>query len=214
AEARREEVSRIQIMLDLHAEAVSKGHLGYSGGNTVTVKGVRGKYIALLHILVNFAVLLHDPRIIRKIICVSGGSQPYKFASRLLEFRSDHILKLSCIHRKGYQRRRNVDLVKRTGHTVLASDRGKAESDLRRVRAKQSRKRLAPALRILRHTAEVFLESKTDLAVVSSGSHDPGNGFRHRVRGSMVRAPGRKIRIKSVAHHGYGIGVSVQNSHF
>src|SRR5699024_919839 len=80
AETWSEEVSRIQIMLDLHAEAVSKGHLGYSGCNTVTVKGVRGKYIALLHILVNFAVLLHDPRIIRKIICVSGGSQPYKFA--------------------------------------------------------------------------------------------------------------------------------------
>ena len=65
-------------------------------------------------------------------------------------------------------------------------------------------------MRILCHPAEVFLECKTNLRVVSARCHDLRHGFRHCIDGPVVWAPGRKVRIESVTHHRHRVAVSRQ----
>ena len=52
-----EEISLIYVVLDLHAFLISEGHLGYSGGNTVTVQGIGRKDPSGLDIFSEFSIL-------------------------------------------------------------------------------------------------------------------------------------------------------------
>ena len=61
----------------------------------------------------------------------------------------------------------------------LPPNRCKPEAELRGISAKQSCKRLAPSLRILCHPAEVLLERKADLSVISAVCHDPCHRLKH-----------------------------------
>ena len=66
-------------------------------------------------------------------------------------------------------------------------------------------------MRILCHTAEILLEGKADLPVISVGGHNPCYRFNHRIDSSVVGAPAGQIRIKAVAHHRHGICLSLQH---
>ena len=44
-------------MLDLHTLLISKGHLGYSSGNTMTVQSVCGKDPSGLDVFSEFSIL-------------------------------------------------------------------------------------------------------------------------------------------------------------
>ena len=63
-------------------------------------------------------------------------------------------------------------------------------------------------MRIFRHAPEVFLEGKTDLTAVAAGCRNLRHRLCHRVYGTMIRAPVRQIRIKSVAHHSHRVTVA------
>src|SRR5699024_5623057 len=73
---------------------------------------------------------------------------------------------------------------------------------------------LAPTMRVLCHSAEIFLESKTDPAVVSAGSYNPGHRLQHRVDSAMIRRPAGQVRVKSVAHHGHSVRFALQYRKF
>ena len=115
---------------------------------------------------------LHYLRINRKIIGILLDGEKYQLISHCLKLRCDDVALFCHIHGKGYQCRRYVDLVEASGHGIFSSDRRQTESDLRIVCAEQCGKRLAPALRLLAHSAEILLEGKAHLAVITAGSHD------------------------------------------
>ena len=111
----------------------------------------------------DLCILIEQRIIVRKIILIFRYTEPHDSVSGFLELRRDDIAELSHVHGEGHQRRRNIDLVECTGHTVLASDGRQAESQLCRVCSEECRDRLAPCGRLLRHPAEIFLEGKADL---------------------------------------------------
>ena len=159
----------------------------------------------------HFAVKLHHLFIFRKIVAVRRNMDPYQLVSGFFQFRSNHIFQFRHIHGKRYQSRRNVDIIEGSGHTVFSADGRKSESHLRIVCAQQSRKRLAPAGRILAHSAEVLLEGKADFAEITACRYDSGDGFRHRIDCAVIGAPAGYIRIKSITHHGDRFRLSVRN---
>ena len=105
-------------------------------------------------------------------------------------------------------------MVEGTGHTVFSSDRRQAVAHLCVVCTKKCCERLAPAVRILSHSAEIFLEGEADFAVIAADCHDAGQGLGYGIDCSVIRAPARYVWIKAVAHHGNGVGLSIRNRHF
>ena len=158
-------------------------------------------------------VLIHNLSVYREVISISFDPQPYELIARFLQLRSDDIFLHSHVHGKGYKGRRHIDILECPGHTVLSSDRRKPKPDLSRIGAQQSCKRLAPSLRIFGHTAEIFLECKADLPVVSARRNDLRHGLSHRIHSSVVRAPARQIRVESIAHHGHTVCLPFQDRH-
>ena len=157
-----------------------------------------------------YAVIeLHDFIIDRQIILVFLNGKEYQLISCRFKLRCDDIFFFCHIHCKGHQCRRNINLVKGSGHGIFSSDGRKAESDLCTVCSQQCCKRLAPALRILVHSAEILLEGESYFLVISTGSHDTGKGLQYRINGTVVWAPGGQIGIKSIGHHGYGVAFSL-----
>ena len=177
------------------------------------VKGISRKHLAGLHVAAEFFILVTDIRIVRELVAVPRSPEPDEPAPGFFQFRRDHVAKLRGVHSEGDERWRHVDIIKAAGHAVLSSDGGKAESKLRFVRAQKSRERLAPPVRILRHPAEILLEGKSDLPEITSGSDDPRHGFGDRVSRAVIRTPRGQIRIKAIAHHGDGLGLSVRYRH-
>ncbi len=136
------------------------------------------------------------------IILIPVKPQLYQLILCTLKLGRDNLLFLCDIHRKRHKRWRHVNVVKGSGHAVLAADGSKPVSDLGIIGSEQCGKWLAPALRIRSHPPEILLEGKPDLAVISACRHHPGYGFRHRIDSAMIRAPGGQIRVKAAAHHG------------
>ena len=145
----------------------------------------------------------------RNIIFVTVKPELNQFVSCFLKLRSHHMLSFCHIDRKGNKGRRYINFIEGTGHTVFTANGGKSESKLCIVCAKQCCKRLAPAFRIGSHSAEVFLKGKAYLTEIPTACYNFRKGFRHCINGSMIRAPGGQVRIKSIAHHGYGVGLSL-----
>ena len=58
---------------------------------------------------------------------------------------------------EGHQHRRNVDVLERARHRVLAADRRQAQFDLHLQRTEQGTQRLAPRAGIAGHAFEIFL---------------------------------------------------------
>ena len=157
----------------------------------------------------NLAVQFHNCLIYRNIKIVFLDCKANKLVACFLQFRSHDIAMLCNIYCKGYQCRRYIDIIEGTGHTVLTTDGRQSEADLCIISTKQCCKRLAPTLRIGGHSAEVLLEGETNLAVVTAGCYDLSHRFHYCIDSAMVRAPGRKVRIESVTHHGYSIGLAL-----
>ena len=212
--SRSKEISRIQIMLDLYTNCVTKCHLGNCCCNTVTIQCIGRNNFAVLDIIMEFFVLIHDSCVIRQIILITRCTQPYQFISCFFEFRCDHILDLSYIYGKRNKCRRYVDLIESTGHTVFAADGRKSKSHLCRICTKQCGEWLTPSLRIFCHTTEVFLECETDFLVITTCCNDSCNRFCHCIGSSVIRAPGGQIRVKTIAHHGNGVCLSVLYRNF
>ena len=99
------------------------------------------------------------------------------------------MLLICGIHRKGNQCRRNVDLVKGSGHAVLSSDGRQPKAQLGLVGPQQCGERLAPAGGLLRHPTEILLERKTDLFIIASCCHDLGHRRYNCVYSAVIRAP-------------------------
>ena len=82
--SRCKEISRIKVMLDLHAHAITKCHLCNCSCNTMAVKCISRNNFAVLHIFMKFFILIHDSCIIRQIILILRCAKPYQFVSCFL----------------------------------------------------------------------------------------------------------------------------------
>ena len=211
AEAFLKEISLIHRMFNLHAKTVSEGHLAHCCCQAIGIQRIGSYDSSSFDILMEFSVLIHHLIIFRKVIFILLDLHKNQFVSCFLKLRSHDILITGHIHCEGYQCRRNIDLVKTSGHTVLTTNGGQTKAELCAVSAQKGCKGLAPAFRIFRHAAEILLEGETDLAVISTNSHNAGYGFQNCIDCSVVRAPAGKIGIETIAHHGNGIGLSFEN---
>ena len=209
-----EQISDIHIMLNLHTHLITECHLGYGSSDTVAIQSICGNHLLSQNICMESCIEIHDLLVFRKIIRIPWNMNPYQFISCLFKFRCNDILFFCHIHCEGNQCRRNINIIKRTGHTVFSADGRQAKAQLCIICTQQCRKRLTPSLRIFSHTTEVFLERKTNLAVITAGCHNPGNGFQNRIDSSMIWAPTGHIWIESIAHHCYRIGFSVGYRNF
>ncbi len=99
-------------------------------------------------------------------------------------------------------------------YSVFSTDGRQSKPHLCLKGSQQSSERLAPSVGIFGHSAEILLESETDLAVISAACHDSGNGLYHCIYRTMVRAPAGQIGIKAIGHHGDSVGLSFQNRQF
>ena len=219
APASGEEVSRIYIVLNLYAQAVTKCHLADSLCHTSTLNRICGNNLSRLHIAVDFLVTIHDLAVNRQVMCIFLDGKENNLAARFLKFRRYHVFGIGNINCKGNQCRRYVDfavlfIIEAAGHTVLAADGRKSKSELSTVSTEQSGERCAPSLRIFRHTFEVLLEGKADLVEITAVCHDLSNRIQHCVSSAVVRAPAGQVRIIAVAHHGNGIAFALAHRQF
>ena len=205
------QIGKLYILSEGHAEMIAEGHLRKGGRRSSAVQGIGGNDRALADQFRNSAVQLLRFLVYRQIVVVPLQTEAHQLIAGDLQFRRDHMGALFHIHRKGNQSGRHIDIVESSGHGILAADGRKAVSQLRVEGAEQRREGLAPALRFLRHPAEVFLEGEADLRMISARRHDSGDGFRHRIHRSMVRAPGGQVRVEAAAHEGHRIRFSFQN---
>ena len=74
-----------------------------------------------------------------------------------LELRRNDFLCIDSSHSEGDQCRRHIDMLEGSAHRVLAADRRESELNLHLQGAEQGAHRLAPDLRTMCHSLEVFL---------------------------------------------------------
>ena len=128
---------------------------------------------------------------------------------RRLEFAGEDLADAVSRDGEGAQGRRDVEVLERTGHGVLAADGGDAEVHLRLVRAEERGGRLAPALRVGARMQEVLLEGQVDVFEGGAG----GDEFRDRLDHGQVRAVElvllEDVRVVTPRHEGDGLRVAV-----
>ena len=133
-----EQVLERDLFAEGDTESVSERHLGGCGSGSVAVHGISRLHFSFSHELGDALIDRADIRVYRDIILVSLDIDLDQFIARFLELRGDHIADLRHIYREGYQRRGNVNIVKCSGHTVLAADTADPEAQLRVVGAEKS----------------------------------------------------------------------------
>ena len=214
SKCRRKQFSRIQIMLDLHTQFISKCHLTCRSDYTMTIQRICGNNLSTVDICCKFAILIHQLCINREIILIFFNLHPNQFISWLFQFRSNNLILCCHVYGKRYKSRRNINILECSRHTVFPPDRRKPESKLCFICTQECCKRLTPSLRIFCHTTEIFLECKTNLAIISTCGYDLRNWLYHCINRSMIRTPAWQIWIKSVAHHRNRICCSIHNRNF
>ena len=157
---------------------------------------------------------VHHLCIVWKVIRILCNLKPYDRISCFFELRCNDIFFLCNIYRKRNKCRRNIDFVKTSWHRVFSTNRRQSESHLCTVSTKQCCKRLTPAFRIFAHSAEILLEGKTDLLIVTACCNDSCYRFYYSVNCTMIWAPGRQIWIKTICHHRYCITAALCNRKF
>ena len=205
------QIGKLHVFCESHAEMIAEGHLREGSRRARAVQGISGNDGAFPDQLRDPSIQLLRRFINGQIVIVPLQAETDQLIAGLFQLRRDHMLSLFHVHREGNQGGRHVDIVEGAGHGVLAADGRKAVSKLGVKGSQQRREGLAPALRFLRHPAEIFLEGEADLRVVSARRHDPGDGFRHRVHRAVIGAPGGEVRIEAIAHQRHRIRLSFQN---
>ena len=102
------EISRIHVVLNLHAKMISKRHLADRFCQAVSFHRISRDHIPGLNILKQFAVSVHGLFVIRQIILVLLQSENHQLISGLLKLRRDYRLLAGHIHSKGNQGWRNI----------------------------------------------------------------------------------------------------------
>ena len=210
-ECRCKKFSCIHAVFDLHTHSVTECHLADSCDHSMAVKCVSRYDLSVVDIISELTVLIHYLFIYRQLVFIFFNLHPYKLITCFFQFRSNDISFFGNINCKGYQCRRYIDMFKCSGHAVLSSDWRKSVSNLCLICTKQCCKWLTPSFRILCHSAEIFLECKTDLAVISTTSHDLSHRLCDSIDSSVIRTPAWQIRIKSITHHRNGIAFTMHN---
>ena len=157
------------------------------------------------------AVLRLQIFIVRQKIAVALYREQHKAIARRFQFRCDDILHRGDIDRKAHQSRRHIDLVKGTGHGVLAADRSESQLELCLIGTEQGREGLRPSLRlVVVHAAEELLEGQVNLVDIAARRSDFCDRVADRVDSAVIGTPAREIGIEAVAHNGCRIGFAAK----
>ena len=145
------------VHLHLGADAVAESHLGKTFGDTSEAHRPCGEDIAAFDIFADEAEVFLQLRRIGHMVLPGRMAHQVDTVAGLLEIgRNDR----PGIHRRdaeGHQHGRDVDMLERARHRVLAADRGQAQFDLHLQRTEQGTQRLAPRAGIAGHAFEIFL---------------------------------------------------------
>ena len=155
----RERALEIERPVKLKANAVAHGHLQYALGHAAEARRPAGQHAALADERRNLLAQRAHALGVRQAALVQLRAQAHDAGAGALELGRDNIADVRRGHRKGHQRRRDVQLLKAAAHGVLAADRAHAQTQLRVQRAQQRRHGLAPALRRA-HALEILLEGQ------------------------------------------------------
>ena len=200
----RQEELLLGHAVQAHAYAAAQRHHRDGSGDAAAAHSVRRKYVAALDRLAQ-QIIAHERLVVfRQEVAVHRQAQQRDAVVAALEIGGDDVLRLHGSHRKGDERRRDMDVLKRAAHGVLAADGRGAEAQLRGQAAQQRGRRLAPALLVLAQLLKVLLEGQAGLRHVAARRTDLGQGLGDRVHRAVERAPLAQVRIIAVGHQRRG----------
>ena len=200
-----------QLPGEFKADMVAEAHLRNTLGNAASCHAPYGAGTAAVdHALDLVKALLHAVEHRQPVAVILRRNADDRVAC-LLEFRRDHLPAVGGAHCKGNQGGGHVDVLKGTGHGVLAADGSAAHFQLCPEGAQQCRKGLAPANRVVLGALEIFLEGEPALVVGTAGSHDLGDGLHHRQHRPVVGALFADDRVEAPAHQGAGVGLPLEH---
>ena len=209
-----EQAVHIHARRQTEAKAIANAHFEQRFGHTAHAGRIGRQHLALAHQRVHLcphgflALRLGAQRI------GHGRAQQHHLRARQLAFRADNLLRLARRHSKADQGGRHVNVFKRAGHGIFATDGGHAKIGLRVQRAQQRCHRLAPTGCVCAKALEIFLEGEVGLPGTQAGGHQFGDTFRHSQVCAVVRAFFADERVVAPRHASAGARLAVQHGNF
>ena len=201
----REEIA-VVIIVDTRANLIANSHLEQAFRHTAQTQRPRGNHLARANGGQN-GIIIRGQR--SGVVRVAGDKADG--VPRFLEFGRNDLARLAGGNREGAERRRNVHLLERARHGVLAANRRDVQIQLRIQRAQQRRERLAPARRIRAHALEIFLEGQIRLLVVKARADQLRHALDDRQIAALIRRLRQDFRVHPVRHAGHGIRHAMTN---
>ena len=201
----------VQLLARLKADAVAEGHLAQRLAQALHAQGVDRLDLAgvdqALHLVKDGAHALID----RQAVLVVLRREVVDLVARRLKLVGDDLLRLCGGDGEGDECRRNVDVLKGTGHRVLAADGRAAKLKLCLQAAQQRLERFAPLDRVGADLLKIFLEAQPAFFAGTAGSDDLRNRFDDRKLSALKLIFVRNIWVKAPGHHRAGVGLAVQD---
>ena len=189
----------------LHADAAAHRHHRHRRRNAAAADRVRAEHVAAQNRLMQgfiehqrLVVFRHERVVHRQ------RQQRQPMSLRALEIGGDDVARVHHAHGEGNKRRRNMNILKRAAHGILAADGGRSEAELGAQAAEQRRRRLAPTELIAIQALEIFLERQPRAGDIAARRADFRQRFGDGVDRAVERAPRAQFRVVAVAHQGGG----------
>ena len=186
---RLKEIILRNIGRKLKAEVVAETHLRECRRNAAAADALRGEHLLpvdqLMHLRKVLAQTLKD----RKILHITRNRNHDNTVAGVFELRREHLICRHCRHRKGDERRRNIQLLERAGHRVLAADGRNPELMLGTQRAEERRKGLAPLIWVRAEPLKVLLQRQPHPIRSAADGDNLRHGLDDGIRRAMEWAP-------------------------
>ena len=196
-------------LLELEAELVAERHLRNGSSRAAFLDDVCGKNRAVRDFCEHVLVVYLQSFPVRELgFLVLRNRQQHGVVADGLERAGDRLAGLRHRHRKADKRRRDIEIFKGAGHTVLAANRRQTEVQLRGECAEQGCGRLAPALRLIVQALEVLLERQAGLHRICADSCELREALHNGVCCAVERREARNTRNIAVSHSGSVIGLT------
>ena len=200
-----------QLAVKGEADAVAEAHLGNTFCHAAVVDDPAGTNAAGGDHCFDLVECGTNALEAGDTVFVSFRTEHHDLVASLLEFGGNHLVCLGGGNSKGYQRRRNIDVLERTGHGVLTADRAAGQFQLCLECTQQGSHGLAPTLGIILGTLEVFLECQPAVVPAAAGCNDLGNGGDDCVHGTQIGVAFADRGIIAPAHERAGVGFALEH---
>ena len=199
-DAARHQVIEGKLAAAGSADMIAEAHLADGFRHAAEFHRRRRHDRALADQLAHLVKVLLQLIIIRRVIRMRMMRDHIDIIAGFLEFRGNDLIALGRGHRERDQRRRDMELIERPAHGVLAADRRSLKGQLRLDQAEQCLHRLAPFLRIFMQPLKVFLVAQPACAVIAAHGAHARQCLYDRIRRAQIRGETRDIRIVAMRH--------------